>query len=412
MNCSSENSITTDKSDESLPSNGDKREHESLSDDLDSLSSSENLDEDIGLDADEQAQFREDVDIVDKKMSILCCGPTGSGKSTLLNGLMGEQKWTYSPDRFNVGDSLQRGTAGVDEQTFTKNNVKITVWDTPGLEGGANDQRYLQEIKEKCAHFDLFLYCIKITETRATDLFDEKSSLTKFSELFGVKKLWKHAVVVLTHANCLLADIREDLEQESGEDVDQSIVERKFAERVHMWKKKIRRRLKDLGFKKANKVPVIPSGIAAKPHLPGYPHWFSKVFEKVVDRMKYEARLAYLQLCNERMVQEGEVDQESIGTKEIHEQPFVISLKFKIAAGLASTGVGAISTLTGAGIGATIGALAIGIPTFGVFAGGGLVLGAAIGAGIGLGTSVATALAIKYFKKRKHRKKKAEASTL
>jgi len=44
---------------------------------------------------------------------------------------------------------------------------------------------------------------------------------------------------------------------------------------------------------------------------------------------------------------------------------------------------GSVAAVTEAGVGATIGALAIGIPTFGAAAGAGLVIGGAIGAGIG-----------------------------
>ena len=92
-----------------------------------------------------------------------------------------------------------------------------------------------------------------------------------------------------------------------------------------------------------------------------------------------------------------------LARKKIQDQPFVVTRKFKFVTAAAASGVGAAGTATGAGIGATIGALAIGIPTFGIFAGGGLVIGGAIGGGIGLTCSLATAYAIKYYKKKKHR---------
>lgn len=62
----------------------------------------------------------------------------------------------------------------VTKQTFLNEGVQVTVWDTPGLEGHRDiDRGYLEEIREKCADLDLFLYCVNSTEARATDLFDE-----------------------------------------------------------------------------------------------------------------------------------------------------------------------------------------------------------------------------------------------
>ena len=184
------------------------------------------------------------------------------------------------------------------------------MWDTPGLEGGDNDEAYLQEIKEKCANFDLFLYCIKMTEARATDLFDAKSSLKKFTQLFGRKRLWKNAVVVLTHGNTYFEYLKE-IKTEKSEDV---AVE--FLRNISMWKKKVRKNIKKLGYRKAKKVPVMPAGIAKQPSLPGYPYWLSMIFDKVMDRINEDAAYAYLQLSKDRLQPVNDIDEDSVSKKK------------------------------------------------------------------------------------------------
>lgn len=359
-----------------------------------SIGSVQVSDEDLEL-------FLKEIKEAKKELSILCCGAVGSGKSTLLNGLMGDGKWSEEfPVEFPVQTSLCRGTSKVDMKIFVRKGIKVTVWDTPGLEGGDNDEEYLQEIKEKCAKFDLFLYCTDINEKRATDLFDKKSSLVKLTQLFSAKKLWKNAIVILTQANGVVADLQEQKREDASIDVDA-----KFISRVSMWQHEIHESLKKLGYNKAHKVPVMPAGTAVLRDLPGYPYWLSKIFEKVIDRMKREARLAYLEQQNDRVQDEGNATTTPNLDQGIEQQQFVVKTKYKIIALAASLGVGAGGAIAGAATGATIGALVIGIPSFGAFAISGLVVGGVLGAGVGFGCSVATAIAFKYFKKKRDRKK-------
>ena len=61
--------------------------------------------------------------------------------------------------------------------------------------------------------------------------------------------------------------------------------------------------------------------------------------------------------------------------------------------------------LAGAGIGATIGALVFGIPTFGSAAGIGLLLSGLVGGGVGVGLGTAAGAAYKRLKKDKPKRK-------
>ena len=374
--------------------------------DIISLDSQEDLNEMFS--EEEIKAFNEEVKTMQKKIKVVCGGPTGVGKSTLLNGLMGVDEYsdesdheeeTSSVSSFNVQDSLDRGTLSVASKTFTKNEIEVTLFDTPGLEGCNDaDDAYLKEIKEKCADFDLFLYCINCTETRATELFDEKSSLVKFTRLFGVE-LWNNAVIVLTQANALEANLEEERQLDSEIDVKEA-----FQEKITEWRQRIRKELQNMGVrkKKVTKIPILPAGTAVSPDLPGHSFWLSQIFEKVTDRMKYKAKMAYLQFSSDRLLQREKANKAAIASQKIGDQPFVVSRKIKAE----MAGV-----FIGAGIGATVGALALGIPTFGVLAGVGVAVGGMLGAAIGGSSGLSSAMAFQYFKKKRLAKQKKKKHT-
>lgn len=74
---------------------------------------------------------------------------------------------------------------------------------------------------------------------RCTDLFDDKSSLVKFTKRFG-PELWDKAVIILTKANALQALCEEAAD-------DNLDVEKAFCDRISTWKKQIRKHLTKLG---------------------------------------------------------------------------------------------------------------------------------------------------------------------
>lgn len=349
------------------------------------------------LTEEQKEEFKQLLEEKNKQLTILCGGPTGVGKSTLLNGLIGLNTEEIKP--FKVGYSLNAETLEVTAKKIKKGGVEITLWDTPGLEGDKEvDENYLQKIKETCATFDFFLYCINGSEARATELFDEKSSLIKYHRLFG-KKLWKRSAVILTQANLIAKDLEQQKECDDS-DIDVCL---KFTEKIEEWRVKIHQELIKNGVdkKKAKKVPVVPAGIARTPSLPGIQFWLSNVFEKILERMGEEAQIALLAANTNRMKSIDEVNEDdNIGKQNLEDQPIVFTMSDKIATAAVTT----VGATTGAGIGAAIGALLIGIPSFGAFAGVGLVVGGVVGGAIGSGGAIATSLALKFFKKRKGKK--------
>ena len=68
------------------------------------------------------------------------------------------------------GDDLNPQTMEVQSYTTNLNGVDITVWDSPGLQDGTdNEESYIKQMSAKCGKgCDFVVYCIKMTENRFT----------------------------------------------------------------------------------------------------------------------------------------------------------------------------------------------------------------------------------------------------
>ena len=131
-------------------------------------------------------------------LNILVCGRTGVGKSSLINNLVGSQVCKVNDPGCEGGD-LGRGTTEVNETKVNIDNVFVTIYDSPGLQDGTDDEeKYLQDMHNKCKDVNLVLYCMEMTsprytsaEIRATELITNK---------FG-PDFWNRCVLVMTKAN-------------------------------------------------------------------------------------------------------------------------------------------------------------------------------------------------------------------
>lgn len=169
---------------------------------------------------------------------------------------------------------------------FLKNNVSITVFDTPGLaDTTSNDEEYLRKIKEKCNDFDLILFCIEMNNNRFRN--DDLETMKKLTITLGVQ-LWDHALVVLTFANMVLVSPSEKAKGVSEKDV--------FNDRFLRLKKKLQEALIQIGVSEeaAMDVPFVPAGDSSEPRLADRENWLTAFWFEAFKRINNDAKAAFL----------------------------------------------------------------------------------------------------------------------
>lgn len=218
------------------------------------------------------------------EITILLSGKTGTGKSHLTNALIGEEL-------AEEGEELDPQTDDVTPYDFTKNNVKITVFDTPGLaDSTGNDERYLRQILEKVNTVDLFLFCTDMTSRRFSD--EDARTIRKLTKTFG-PSLWDHALVVLTFANQVdLDDVHLDQQRISL-----------FQNLIRRFQEKIQNFLLSEGVhqKAASNLPFVPAGKVTKPTLPDRENWLTTLWIAAFKRINRNAKADFLLASFDRL---------------------------------------------------------------------------------------------------------------
>lgn len=182
-------------------------------------------------------------------------------------------------------------TLQVTPYDFTKNNVKITVFDTPGLaDGTGNDERYLRQILEKVKTFDLFLFCTDMTSKRFSD--DDARTISKLTKTFGTS-LWDHALVVFTFAN------QFNLDASKKDHTDVHVVQQRiscFQKRMESFQEKIQNSLLSEGVSQeaASNLPFAPAGDLKEPRLPDRENWLTGLWIAAFKRISKNAKAHFL----------------------------------------------------------------------------------------------------------------------
>ena len=218
-----------------------------------------------------------------KNLNILITGKTGVGKSRLLNALVGKKV-------AKEGREKKACTANVNPYKVIIDNIKVVVWDSPGLQDGTgNDQVYLTMLQDKLKQhgFDLMIYCIKMDDRRFYP--EDQTAIQILTTVLG-EDMWKKAVIALTFANRIEdPDEKDDLAYFMGDQ--------------YYWEKDIREFLSKLGIdiKLRCALPIVPAGNYKKLCLPTCQNWLAELWIQCLSVMSHSAGLALYQINKNRL---------------------------------------------------------------------------------------------------------------
>ena len=249
-----------------------------------------------------------------EEVNIVLCGKTGAGKSTLINALVGVKKAA-------VGKTVRPETSDITKYTAqTDDNFTINVWDTPGLrDGSGREEDYLRDLRTTVytLDIDMMIYCIDMSQMRS-DLEHPSSPLKLLTRALGVE-MWKHSMVILTHANIVASRF-----EKKGEEQAKYL----FQGRLREWKEKVRTALSQAGVSEGvvSSVPVEPAGRIRIPYLPDRIHWLGYLWLVFLSQVKKEAKLAVLILNQNRIISTEYLIPEGVEAPLVVNSQHVVSL--------------------------------------------------------------------------------------
>ena len=208
------------------------------------------------------------IDYLQKKhknsLRILVTGSAGAGKSALVNSIV--EEYVAIEGNLPLGE-----TTGVTKHEKRVGPLKIYIYDSPGLQGGINDNQHLNSLEENCREVDFNLYCMKMNgKIQRSDV----DTMKKLSDALGKEEFWRKTLFVLTFANEVKLPKNSTPAQH-------------FRKRKAEWKTLLQNMLNEKAGITAN-VPVVPAGWIDEPSLPDAPQrdWLSKLWIQCLDRIR------------------------------------------------------------------------------------------------------------------------------
>ena len=128
-----------------------------------------------------------------QSLVITTAGKTGMGTSTMINNFLDLSQDRMSP----TGDDVGPTTTEVKKHSNCKSRIQIEIHEIPGL-GGAqkNETAVLKGISKET---DILLYNVSLHPSAKIDITDVEN-IKLLTVVYG-RKIWSHAVLVLTFAN-------------------------------------------------------------------------------------------------------------------------------------------------------------------------------------------------------------------
>ncbi len=247
-----------------------------------------------------------------------------------------------------------------------------TVWDTPGLyDGTQNQEAYVQEMVDKCSqNIDLMIYCINSSVTRFVPGTEnpEASVIRTLTEAFS-EEIWKKTVIVLTFANTIENFHVSWSRLRPSEKVE------KFVAEILKFDKKVRNLIiteAKVSEDVAHAIKILPAGYYDVRSLPDREYWFTELWFGCLDTISTpETKNAFYSMNAER-IQNRQDTRDKDFQQDIELQPIVVHdhtkkeilmriTKFSAAGvavggcvGVVSSGIGAVPLAVGALVGGAI----------------------------------------------------------
>lgn len=219
---------------------------------------------------------------------IATAGKSGVGKSTMINNLLELEGDAKCP----TGDDADPTTREVELRFSFKNNVKVTIVDTPGL-GGLNWRRKRKVLKDLSKmtkeKADILLYCVSLHPAAKIDAADIEI-IKMFTSAYG-PEIWSHAILVLTYANERIArndDKYRELISGYARNFQQALRTAK------VFGIQVRSILSEVVPKEA--IPAVPIGFTPNDHVLLCNNWSDALLNEVFKRANPEVNLKLLEL--------------------------------------------------------------------------------------------------------------------
>ena len=219
-----------------------------------------------------------------KSLNILIFGKIGTGKSSLINTLLKEQVAEEGAGIYAVTKEVESYTRTIRPIETIISDVRVTLWDTPGLRDPyANEKKILDAISEVCYNVDLFLFCIRMDQTRLNK--DDVEAIRDLTKALG-ESIWTRAIFALTFANTIHPQIGQ-----SSTDY--------LKLRETEWQEALQRVIKTCTKNiRCTAIPIIPTGYKESP-LPDGRNWFTPFWEACLSRVRYDSIPAFLRVSKD-----------------------------------------------------------------------------------------------------------------
>ena len=218
-----------------------------------------------------------------KSLNILIFGKIGTGKSSLINTLLREEVAEEGEGIYSQTKAVESYTRTIRPIETIINDVRVTLWDTPGLRDPFTDgKRTMDAISDVCSEgsVDLFLFCTRLDQTRLS--MDDVDSIRDLTKALG-ENIWKRAIFALTFANKTCP--------QSGQPSPDYLKSRETEWQTGL-REVLRKHVTNIN---PESIPVIPTGYKEEP-LPGGRKWFTPFWEACLARVKYNSIPALLRV--------------------------------------------------------------------------------------------------------------------